>query len=1266
MKSLSIKKLLSVLGFSPEEGTAGVFRKEYAQFGRYAIVVDCGKKTINYGDEIRYCSKGTQNFFLAENFVVLECVDRLLTKGYKPENIELEKSWRAGHRHSGKLDICVYREGKDRKEYLLIECKTYGAEFDRALKKMMEDGGQLFTYFKFSNTADLLMLYASQLSGNEIVYRNEIVKIENEYRSGDAADFYKKWNKLTKDSGIFEEGREPYLYENKIRSISELDDINESNSEKLFYNFLKILRANAISDKPNAFNKIFDLFMCKIYDEWHNENNGIAQFVWRDDDHPEKFIGRLTDLYEKAIDRFLNKKVLGLRSLNLGGSPKSSNEIKESFVSGSKDFAILEIIDKNDFYKNASIVKSIVQLFENLKIRYDKQNNHLSNFFEQLLTTGLKQEAGQFFTPVPVAKFILRSIPLKEKLEELLKSGELPKIIDYAAGSGHFIHESMHAIQNLLDTYDEDGKVKSRFAKEKIRTWKSEKYSWASESIYGIERDYRLSKVAKVGCYMHGDGVANIMNGNGLDDFYKSEDYIKILKLEKNDRNDNYKKFEEDNPVFDFVISNPPFSVDDFRWSLTNCKDSFAKGKHSFTLYDFITDRSTEIECLFVERTKQLLKDGGVAGIILPSSILSNAGIYAKTREMILRYFEIIAITELGSGTFMATGTNTVVLFLRRRSNYVGKNLESRVEKFFKDFQDVTMNGIEMPVAKYLNYVWGGLKWDDYLSLLKKEPNKSIKKHELYKEYEAKIKAKDHADFLNRVLATEKEKIFYFILALPQKVVIVKSGNKDAEKRFLGYEFSNRRGNEGIHPIQRGKMIDECTQMFDADTLTFDNPKKASTFIYQAFANSNTKLRVPENLKEHVFRMDLVDMMTFDWATFDKKLSLAIKKKVKIASKWDIVKIGQIASTQYGFTEKATNEGNVRYLRITDLNDDGSIKEDNEKKFIDPDEETRSLYSLNNNDVVIARSGSVGKSAIYKSVKHEDMIFASYLIRLQVAKDKILPDYLFYLTKSQMYWDQVEQHSTTLSQPNLNAEKIKEFQIPLPPLDVQTKIVREIEKIEREESNTKKQIEKLKQKIENAFDNIQTTKPTVRLEIYFHLNTAILNPITKWKDGHFTYVDIDRVGKGNGTVDWSQSIPCKDAPSRARRVAKDHTVVISTVRPYLKGFCYVEQVPERTIFSTGFALLHSKDEQQFLSRFLYYLFMYSSYLMKQMEDKMPKAAYPSINAEDMKNFLLPLLPLSEQRKIVAYIEKLESEILDLQRALTAISERKNAVLQKWL
>ena len=62
----------------------------------------------------------------------------------------------------------------------------------------------------------------------------------------------------------------------------------------------------------------------------------------------------------------------------------------------------------------------------------------------------------------------------------------------------------------------------------------------------------------------------------------------------------------------------------------------------------------------------------------------------------------------------MATGTNTVVLFLRRRNNYECINLEKSVVNFIKNQTDVTINGIETPIQKYVNHVWNGLTFNDY------------------------------------------------------------------------------------------------------------------------------------------------------------------------------------------------------------------------------------------------------------------------------------------------------------------------------------------------------------------------------------------------------------------------------------------------------------------------------------------------------------------------------------------------------------------------
>lgn len=137
-----MRKLAQVIGFQPKENAKDIFIKKY-QDG-YVIEIDFHREIINYGDKIICESKTTQNFSQAENFVVLECVNRLLEKGYKPESIILEPTWKLGHRDKGRLDILVKKEDK---AYLMIECKTFGKEFDDELKKMKKMVVNFFLIF---------------------------------------------------------------------------------------------------------------------------------------------------------------------------------------------------------------------------------------------------------------------------------------------------------------------------------------------------------------------------------------------------------------------------------------------------------------------------------------------------------------------------------------------------------------------------------------------------------------------------------------------------------------------------------------------------------------------------------------------------------------------------------------------------------------------------------------------------------------------------------------------------------------------------------------------------------------------------------------------------------------------------------------------------------------------------------------------------------------------------------------------------------------
>lgn len=1259
---MDIKKHITALGFVPKNGTNGIYHKIYVD---YAIEIDFEKQSINYGNAITAESKTTQNFSQPENFVVLECVDRLLTKGYKPQNIILEKTWPSGHGTSGRLDICVNRE--DGTPYMLIECKTYGKEYNKESAKVHKDGGQLFTYFQLSGgKADVLMLYASELKGNKFVYVNEIIKIEDDYRNGDVKDIYEKWNKLTKDNGIFDSWVQPYNFQSKALTKEQLKEIKAEDSSFIFNRFLEILRHNVVSDKGNAFNKIFTLFLCKVYDETTTGEGEELKFQWLEGrDNPVDFQLRLTDLYREGMKKFLDRIVSDFnnedfdkRCANLTPETKQYllKEVNKLRLEKNNEFAIKEVYDNASFEENAKVVKEVVELIQGYRIRYNKRQQYLSDFFELLLTTGLKQEAGQYFTPVPIAQFIIKSLPLDSIMAEKLsrKDGEiLPYMIDYAAGSGHFITEFMHEIQDIINACDTSKYIEE--TRKHLINWQNCHFDWATDYVYGIEKDYRLVKVGKVGCYLHGDGLANVILSDGLANFCNNKEYKGKLRKQINDR-------QKDNQQFDIVLSNPPYSVSSFRQTT---RDYYTE--QDFELYNSLTDNSSEIECLFIERTKQLLKDGGIAGVILPSSILSNSGIYTKAREIILQYFDIVAIAELGSNTFMATNTNTVVLFLRRRDNYFAANTKCAVDTYFRTLNDVTINGIETPASKYVAHVWEGLDYADYVTLLQKSPNERVKAHEIYAEYKKKISSKNDAKLYETILNIEAEKLWYFVLAYPQKVVIVKSGEKDMEKRFLGYEFSNRRGNEGIHAIQKGKNIDECTKLFDANG--YDNPEKASTYVYRAFKGDYTS-PIAEEMQPHINRISLVDMLTFDRPIFEKGINLNSKKKVSFDSRYTLKPIDKLASFQSGLWKGEKGALQLtKVLRNTNFKLNNGFLDYGDVAEIEVEKTQLATRTLLYGDIILEKSGgsdtqAIGRVVLFDKTDNETYSYSNFCSRIRVLDtSEVDPLYLWIVLHNFYCKGGTIPLQNGIRLLNIDMNGYSKIKIPVPPIDVQKQIVEEIGKIDKSNSDAKFLIDN---NISDIRAIINSLVSTASIKEYFDINTQTLNPTSCWKNEFFTYVDIDSVGKGDGRVSLDKIILGKDAPSRARRVAQDRTVVVSTVRPYLKGFAYIESVPDKTIFSTGFALLKSKNEDTYISKLLYYLFMYSDDLMKQMETAMPKAAYPSINNDDIDNFRIPLLTIDEQKRIVAQIEALELEITKARILIANAASEKQAILDKYL
>jgi len=164
----------------------------------------------------------------------------------------------------------------------------------------------------------------------------------------------------------------------------------------------------------------------------------------------------------------------------------------------------------------------------------------------------------------------------------------------------------------------------------------------------------------------------------------------------------------------------------------------------------------------------------------------------------------------------------------------------------------------------------------------------------------------------------------------------------------------------------------------------------------------------------------------------------------------------------YGATEPAVfaDRDCPRYIRITDLNDDGTLRDDT---FQSLPENLARPYLLEDGDILLARSGAtVGKAFRYRR-EWGRACFAGYLIRLRPDRRKVLPDYLHYFTQSHAFQEQVRAHAVQSTIANVSAERYGNFLIPLPALEEQRRI---IQTLDRQTSATRKLIAHSERQIE--------------------------------------------------------------------------------------------------------------------------------------------------------------------------------------------------------
>lgn len=1300
----NIKNLLSVLGFDQD---GDVFIKSYEGVGS-SLKVDVRNEYFYYKEiGLTVGRETTSNFSEPENFVVFECVERLLSMGYKPEHIELEPAWKLGHtQKGGYADIWVRTysglSGEmaiDKESLLIIECKKPD-EFDGAWRDTLEDGAQLFSYFQQEQATKFLCLYTSDFDGEKTKPIYYLINVQDNaellknnpgtltYKEAkNNKQLFRVWHDTYQcdatTRGLFELDIQPYNIGKNKFTVNDLTSIGNEEIKKKYNEFATILRRHNVGAKENAFDKLVNLFLAKVVDETNNPDD--LHFYWKGAAYDDDFSlqDRLQRLYRDGMEKFLNETVTYIENEQIEKAfrwykkdPDATMKTVMEYFRALKfysdnDFSFISVHNERLFKENAKILREVLLMLQNIRLKSTVEkgqntetNQFLGDLFEGFLTKGVKQSEGQYFTPMPIVRFIVSSLPLEQIISQ---SERIPSCIDYACGAGHFLTEYAVRVKEFVEKYRPDIDIHEYY-----------------KHITGIEKEYRLSKVSKVSAFMYGHDETNIIYADALHPH---------AALQPNS--------------YDVLIANPPYAVTGFLETLSD------NDRAAFSLFNdnINTAKNNAIETFFMERSAQLVRTGGVAGIVLPVSVLNKGGIYARAREIILENFNIVSLAEFSSGTFGKTGTNTVVLFLCRKETNTpaAEHYRNRVKTWFAtsdNAEDIYQD--EYLLRAYCDHCGYGL--EDYRTFLKdgiisntlaetdvfkaysdsfystdrnamkgvcdaaKDIRNSFrtrsKTQTFRKQSDAQKNAEKEKALRNFIISIEREKVYVFLLAfmVDTPVLIVKSPTAtSAIKKFLGYEWSDSKGNEGIEYLHLSKSNsesdDECddddtvqqirgingirTPLFNPDNLC--DPTKINTLIRQNFLGED--VAVPEDLSDIVSQARLVDMIDFKRTAFDMAIKTSVALQVNIESKYDTIPLKKFVIEINPSRDEFRDIDGKTLASFVEMSSLGLGTIDRKVDRPLSEMSSGSYTNFRENDVLIAKITPCmenGKCALAENLTNQ-IGFGSTEFHVIRASNKKRAKYVLEFLNRE-YIRKVAASNMTGASGHRRVPQYFYEQIPIPdaPQDVIEKIVNECNAVDEEVKKMRKQMAKAKLEIEQTFTNTaRNATKTLRLSdthIFklFIGRRVVSNEIVL--DGQYKVVSAnvhDEFGRINSSVLDDFSVP--------------------SVLWGIDGDWMVNYVEKNIPFAPTdhCGVIRVLDEKEILPKYLTYP------LLKAGEQERFSRANRA-STERVRALTITVPDIDIQKNVVVKVFECEAKIAEAQAIINSSAERKQAILDKYL
>ena len=402
-------------------------------------------------------------------------------------------------------------------------------------------------------------------------------------------------------------------------------------------------------------------------------------------------------------------------------------------------------------------------------------------------------------------------------------------------------------------------------------------------------------------------------------------------------------------------------------------------------------------------------------------------------------------------------------------------------------------------------------------------------------------------------------------------------------------------------------------------------------------------------------------------ALYNRKVQHSLYPKVKLK---DLL----VCKPQYGAGEpgiERKSQLEPRYIRITDIDDNGLVSDDDLGATANIVEDK---YILNKDDILIARSGAtVGKAYIHKPTPY-DCFFAGYLIRFKIDKNKALPNYVFSYTQLNTYKNWVNAVQRPSGQPNINSEEYQSLEIPLPDIVKQQEIVDIIKSAYLQKKQKENEAQQLLDSIDDyILEELGITLPKNKTDLesrMFMVNRSELeerlDPFYIMRSNNdMQCVKYDRKELGRiATIVKGNSLTSKEVTEGTIPVIaggksspychnisnyQGNVITVSASGAYA-GYVWYHDYP---IFATDCSVVFSNNEEYVTTLFI-------SEIMKLQQNRIYNfqsgAAQPHVYPDDLKKVSIPIPPLTKQQEIANHICAIRQQAKQLQAEGKAILE----------